>query len=193
MSSYTSTQDLRRLFPPTQENDLVKYYSGLDSDELIRLYKGGEITEYIANIIAEILEDRNIDTLKIKKVLIKTPRKPWKDAVLDAIGHIGFLFGIIAPIMCALLETYIWATKGHWPGYSSLDLLHFLNITQQPSSHFFIYFEDWQGLSNIANHVIGFILNLSLILFLGLIGFVIFELVDMLHNIINKKKYKPSN
>jgi len=172
----------------SNRNEIVDYYDSLGTDKLISLYKKGELTEYVIFVIAEILRRRDIDVEKIDKVLIKPQRRHWKEMLLDSIGYVGFVFGIVAPIICALYESYIFLTKGKWPGYSTQDMLYFLKITKSPSAGYYIYFDGWPEISNLINHVVGFVMDLSLILTLGLLGFIIFELVDLLHTAFNKKR-----
>jgi len=169
-------------------DDIESYYKSLSADELIVLYKSGDLSEYLTQIVTDILQNRNIDTDKIDRILIRSEIRPPKEIFLDYVGVVGFLFGIIAPIVCALYETYVWLTTGHWPGYSARDLLHYLHIISDPQVNWYMYIEGWQQLTSLVNRVIEFVLNLSLILFLGLMGFVIFEFVDLLHTIINKKR-----
>jgi len=176
----------------THNNEIVNYYSGLGTDELIALYKKSELTDYVIYVIAEILQRRDIDTDKIDNILKNPLKKTWQESFLDSIGFVGFVFGIVAPLLCALYECYVWAISGKWPGYSTQDLLRILGFNKNQSVNFYFYLQNWPDLSNLINHVVGFVMNLSLILTLGLIGFIIFEFVDLLHTTINKKRnFKP--
>lgn len=170
----------------SSQNELVSHYEGLATDDLVTMYKSGDLTEYINNIIAEILQHRNIDTEKIDRLKQK-PVKPPKDLLLDYIGYAGFVFGIIAPILFALYEVYLWMVVGNWPAYSTLDMLYYFDIIDQ-NTQYYVYFEHWLGVTAWINRIIRFIMELSPIITLSLLGFIIFEFVDVLHTLINKKR-----
>ena len=176
----------------TESNDLAQYYLHQTSDELVAQYKSGELTEYISNIIAEILQNRGIDTTKIDRLSIRPEKKPFHEVFLDFVGFIGYVFGIVAPLFCALFECYLWAVQGSWPGFSTQDLLYYLHIVKDQHANYYIYLGSWQELTNLANHVIAFVMNMSLIFSLGLFGFIIFEIVDLMHTAVNKRKKRKT-